>query len=1007
MNNIEELLEDLNPKQREAATKIDGKYLVLAGAGSGKALVNGSKVQTPNGPTNIENLKIGDFVFGADGKACQVKGVFPQGQKQVYEVEFSDGSIVLCNDEHLWTYQTASMRSNARGWKTSSLREIMDNVPLKTKSGVYERFNVYIPMAEPVQYEKKQLPMHPYLLGALLGDGYLRQAGQMFSNPEKDVLLKVKNHLSEFGYTLKHISKNDYSIKMIENKVERHKKQYFSQTLFDLGLLGSKSNTKFIPSIYKLSSIEDRIALLRGLIDTDGHFTVSQYEYSTSSEQLSKDVKELAQSLGLSVLCTTKDSPSYSYLGESKVGMKNYRLFIKMSSAFQKLHSSDKHESKWKMGQSVARRTIRAIRETNEFAEMTCISVNNEDELFLTDNFIVTHNTRVLTKRIAYLTMIGVKPWEIVAISFTRKASNEIIERVKDMIGETALDVNMGTFHSLCMRILIKNQGALGMSNMTILDETEAKKIIFDIAMTYGFVTEDAQYEIKGSIDRWGNEGWTSADVRAKGNVPKDMIDIFEEYSSFKRSVGYVDFNDILSLTSELFRIRPDILEAYSSKYKYIMVDEVQDTNNVQFRLLQQLSSYHQNYVIFGDDLQCVYSFRGSNIDNMMNIRKFDKDVQTILLEQNYRSSDNIVKASNGFIANNKKQLEKISYTDNDDGAPIFIYDSVDETKEADFVVAMIEGLVKTKGASYDDFAVLYRSNYQSRNIEFAFSRVGIPYGVVGGSEFYERDEVKTLVSYLRALDNEMDDLAYNRILNKPKRGLGDASLNRIKMYASTGNIPFSKAMEHIADIDKINKPSKAKILDIVNMIQKGREIARRPNASVVELLRYIILETKFMDQYDTDRSAHVECIQNIQELWNVANSFDTREHEDLEEGQTILTQFLTETALYVKPTDKEEQAVVSLTTAHSAKGLEYKYVFVIGVQAGTFPSRLSQSDADYEEERRLFYVSMTRAKDILFLSFNRKRYVRGQTVDSGPSRFIGEIPSQYVRYLGVKKQEE
>ena len=462
----------------------------------------------------------------------------------------------------------------------------------------------------------------------------------------------------------------------------------------------------------------------------------------------------------------------------------------------------------------------------------------------------------------------------------------------------------------------------------------------------------------------------------------------------------------------EACNVMPECMEVLeydksNSKGNYSTIIDVSSVQEETMVYGLSIEKYH-NYVADGIlTHNCVYSFRGSNIDNMMNIRKFDKDVQTILLEQNYRSSNNIVKASNGFIANNKKQLEKISYTDNDDGAPIFIYDSVDETKESDFVVAMIEGLVKTKGASYDDFAVLYRSNYQSRNIEFAFSRVGIPYGVVGGSEFYERDEVKTLVSYLRALDNEMDDLAYSRILNKPKRGLGDASLNRIKMYASTGNIPFSKAMEHIADIDKINKPSKAKILDIVSMIQKGREIARRPNASVVELLRYIILETKFMDQYDTDRSAHVECIQNIQELWNVANSFDTREHEDLEEGQTILTQFLTETALYVKPTDKEEQAVVSLTTAHSAKGLEYKYVFVIGVQAGTFPSRLSQSDADYEEERRLFYVSMTRAKDILFLSFNRKRYVRGQTVDSGPSRFIGEIPSQYVRYLGVKKQEE
>jgi len=613
--------------------------------------------------------------------------------------------------------------------------------------------------------------------------------------------------------------------------------------------------------------------------------------------------------------------------------------------------------------------------------------------------------TRVLTTRIAYLIEIGIKPWEIVGISFTKKAANEIKERVQSVVGEDALDVNMGTFHSLCMRILLKNQAALGMNNVTILDDFESKKVIYDIAMTYGYMSDDSIYEIKSSIDRWGNEGWNSEDVRAQENVPKDIVDIFEEYSAFKRTVGYVDFNDILSLTSELFRVRPDILELYSSKYKYIMVDENQDINNIQFKLLTQLSSYHKNFMMLGDDLQCIYSFRGSNINNMMDIRTYDPEIKTILLEQNYRSSKTIVEASNGFISNNKKQLEKVSYTANDVGSPVFVYDSLDESREAEFVVNAIEGLIKQKGMDYSDFAVLYRANALSRNIEFAFGRAGIPYSVVGGTEFYERDEIKTIVCLLRAVDNDMDDLAFERIINKPKRGIGETTINRIKMYATEANIPFSKAMEHIEDIPKVNKPTKAKIKSLTALIAKARDLMEQEGQNMNALLRFLILQTHFMEQYDVDKTKDIERIENIQELWNVAIAFDQKEHEALTEGQTVLTQFLTETALYTKGEDKAAQSRVTLTSVHSSKGLEFNSVFVIGVQAETFPSYRSKTDEAYEEERRLMYVAMTRAEKHLFLSFNRRKYVRGEMKNIGPSHFIGEIPEQYVRYLGTKPQ--
>ena len=903
--------------------------------------------------------------------------------------------------------------------------------------------------------------------------------------------------------------------------------------------------------------------------------------------------------------------------------------------------------------------------------------------------------TAVLTKRVSYLIALGISPWEIVAVTFTKKAANEIRERVQKEIGESALDVNMGTFHSLCMRILLSNQKALGMNNLTILDEGEAKKIIADIAMTQGYIAENDIRDIQSILDGWSNEGWAPEDVATKPNVVPSILAIYEEYVQFKRLVGYIDFNDILSLTAKLFRIRPDILEKYSRKFRYILVDECQDLNNVQMLILQQLSSYHQNYMLIGDDLQCqpagtkvlmvdgtekniedvvkgdklvsymsgdsrkftsttkatsrswnargyevlatsshdvekvitiatetgkvssyapnhiayvrfknetdrwityvmgnekgqyrvgkttlfttgkhvysgirnrmhqekcthawilgsfeskqeawfteqiaavqfgipqitfqlnkvdysetfverlfasipnmderlknvlsffgrevdfpiavtsawrgtqsrhisktslftveasnimpdcmevleydandrkghyvtitdvtikkepttvyglsvegyhnyvadgilthncIYSFRGSNVNNIMSIREYDTDVQTILLEQNYRSSGTIVRASNAFISHNKNQLEKVSFTENDKGWPLYLYESTDETREADFIVATIKGLMKNHSYDYSDFAVIYRSNYLSRTVELALSMSGIPYDIVAGSEFYEREEIKTLVSYLRALDNPMDDLAYERILNKPKRGIGDTTINRIKLYATEAGIPFSKALEYVDDIPKINRPTKENIANFLNILTRGRNLVESKDAKVSDILNYIILSTHFMEQYDIERSADLDRIQNIQELKSVAINFDQREREELVEEQTVLTQFLTETALYVKE-DKEEdpQTKVSLTTAHSSKGLEYKCVFVIGVEAGIFPSRMVKDEEEFEEERRLFYVSMTRAKELLFISYNVNRYRQGQIIQNGPSRFLGEIPIEYIRHLGIK----
>lgn len=611
--------------------------------------------------------------------------------------------------------------------------------------------------------------------------------------------------------------------------------------------------------------------------------------------------------------------------------------------------------------------------------------------------------TFVLAKRVALLIKQGIPPWQIVAISFTKKAANELTERIVSMAGEKGLDVITGTFHSVCVRILLKHQAAIGMKNLTILDEKQASQSIEDIAMGYGYL-KDGTDEIKGHISKWGSRGLTPEDLVNHTSIPKDFVSIFSDYAAYKRSVGYIDFDDILTLTHKLFNERPDILREYAEKYRYIHIDETQDNSQVQFKIMLQLSSYHQNYFIVGDDLQSVYKFRGADISNIMEIRKVDPDVETILLERNYRSSKNIVEASNGFISHNKNQLEKVAYTENPEGPPIFVYMADDELRESEYVVEMIEGIMKDTSQSYtyEDIAVLYRSNFLSQNIEFALSSAGIPYDVKNGQNFYEREEIKTLVSYLRVLDNPMDDLAAEYIINRPKRGIGDTTVNRMKLYAAGVKAPLSIIFGHVEDIPKINKPTKVKVKNFSEFLAKGRELLQTAT-EVGPILHYVMSETGIMTQYNPDKTADVNRIENIWELWNVAKKFDFKEKEPLEEGQTILTQFLTETALYAKAEDDDQRGKVTLSTIHGSKGLEYSCVFIIGLQDGIFPSGRSKiSVPEYEEERRLMYVGMTRAKEILFLSHNKHRYVNGRTEPVRRSPFIEEIPSNYLKYIGI-----
>lgn len=609
--------------------------------------------------------------------------------------------------------------------------------------------------------------------------------------------------------------------------------------------------------------------------------------------------------------------------------------------------------------------------------------------------------TFVLLKRIEYLISLGVKPYEIVAFTFTNKVAKEMKERMAESIGETALDVNISTIHSLCMRILLTHQNLLGYENMTVIDTDESAQVIKEISEKYGYMTKEGVAEVKRLIDFWGNKGLTAEEVRLENKYPNDMVDIYTEYGVFKKAVGYIDFNDILTLTNVLFTKFPEVLAIYANKYKHVLLDEAQDVNNLNVQLLYQLTSVHNNYMLFGDDFQAIYKFRGGDVQNIFDIRERDDEVNTILLERNFRSTKTIVKASNALIAHNKNQMEKVSYSENQDGSPIFIYDASDETREVDFIVEVIQGLVKAGTYTYSDFFVLYRSHFLSRVIEFGMSRAGVPYEVIGGLEFYERAEVKTLVAYMRALDNSLDDIAFERIINTPKRGIGQTTIDRLKMYASENQISFFKAMDFVEDIPKINKPTKKRIGDLVKMIKDGQQLALAEDTEVQDVFNYILNETKFLDQYDKDKTKDIEKIENINELWKVAQNFDIKDREDLVEGQSILNQFLTETALYAPDEDADRYDRVKLLTSHSSKGLEAPVVFVVGLEEGTFPSYRTETEEEHEEERRLFYVAMTRAEKLLFLTHNRKSYRRGQEINNRPSRYISEIPDEFKHQLG------
>ena len=607
--------------------------------------------------------------------------------------------------------------------------------------------------------------------------------------------------------------------------------------------------------------------------------------------------------------------------------------------------------------------------------------------------------TRVLTNRIAWLIEEkGVNPWNIMAITFTNKAAGEMRDRVDRMVGFGADSVWVATFHSTCVRILRRYIDRLGYgTNFTIYDSDDQKSLMKDICKRLQIDTKVLKertllnYISAAKDELMGPEEY-KLNAQADYNKRKTAL-VYEEYQRQLKQNNALDFDDLIFKTVELFQHCGDVLDYYQERFRYIMVDEYQDTNTAQFQLVSMLASKYQNLCVVGDDDQSIYKFRGANIGNILNFEKFFPDTKVIKLEQNYRSTQNILDAANAVIANNQGRKMKSLWTANGSGDKVVYRQFLSGYEEAEYIAGDINKKVQQGRFDYKDCAVLYRTNAQSRLFEEKFLLSNIPYKIIGGINFYARKEIKDLLAYLKTIDNARDDLAVRRIINVPKRGIGATTIARIQDYAALNGLSFYDALRKAREIPGIGR-SAAKTEPFVTFIQTFR--SKQEFFSVTELLNDIIEQTgyvKELEAEDTDEAR--ERIENINELISKAAAY-----EETEENVT-LSGFLEEVALVADIDSMDEGgSKVLLMTLHSAKGLEFPNVYLAGMEDGLFPSYMSITADDpdeVEEERRLCYVGITRAMQELTLTGAQMRMVRGETHYSKISRFVKEIPEELL----------
>lgn len=608
--------------------------------------------------------------------------------------------------------------------------------------------------------------------------------------------------------------------------------------------------------------------------------------------------------------------------------------------------------------------------------------------------------TGALTVRIAHLLESGVKPWNILAITFTNKAAKEMRERVLKLVKEGAEDIWISTFHSTCVRVLRREIHHLDYDGQfSIYDANDQEKLMREVFKQLDYSTTDKSFSVKGAMSIISSlkEEMIPWEDYLKNADPSDLkasrvAKVYRAYQKRLKENNALDFDDLIYKTVLLFRNHPEVLEKYQDRFKYIMVDEYQDTNTSQYELVYMLASKYKNLCVVGDDDQSIYGWRGANIRNILEFEKDFPNTVVIKLEQNYRSTKKILDAANAVIQNNQTRKDKALWTENDGGSILHIYKAENEYDESRFVGERIEEIVK-EGRAYKDLAVLYRTNAQSRAVEDQFVRKGIPYRIVGSTRFYDRKEIQDILSYLKVLANPADTIALRRIINVPRRGIGETSIDKLETFAEGNNISLFDALARLDEITEL-KTRVSKFRDFYEIITSLQRDAK--DLSAAELIDTVVKRSgyfQFLMNEGTDEA--LSRIQNIDEFVNKAVEYDKTNPEGGLPG------FLEEVALVADIDSYEagEDAVV-LMTLHSAKGLEFPYVFMIGMEEGMFPTFravMYGGEKDIEEERRLCYVGITRAREELFMTHAKSRMQHGITQYNPPSRFLKEVPQDLV----------
>ncbi len=604
--------------------------------------------------------------------------------------------------------------------------------------------------------------------------------------------------------------------------------------------------------------------------------------------------------------------------------------------------------------------------------------------------------TKVLTHKIAYLMQEkNVKPWSILAITFTNKAANEMKERVENLVGDVAKDMWIGTFHSICVRILRRYIDRIGFtSSFIIFDSSDQRTLVKQCLKQLNI--DDKMLNDRAVLSEISNAKNEMLEpdaykLRTNNEIRKETIaKVYELYQKRLRENNAIDFDDIINYTIRILSENPDVLEYYSNKFEYVLVDEYQDTNKAQFTLVSILAALHGNITVVGDNDQGIYSFRGADITNILNFEKDFPGTKIIKLEQNYRCTQNILDAANAVIKNNETKYEKKLWTENGKGGMITVFRGNDEYDEANFIVENINKLRREEYMTYNDFAILYRMNSQSRSIEDILRRENVPYKIIGGLKFYERKEIKDTIAYLRLIQNPSDNLSLTRIINEPKRGIGKTSLDNVQQIAMQSETSMYDVIKR-ADEFGLNRVF-ANSREFVSQIEELR--AKKDNIKISDLIKETLNKTGYTKALEDEDTTEAETrLENIEEFLTVAMEFEEQMAEN------SLEEFLEGITLSSDLDNADDQEdSVTLMTLHSAKGLEFPVVFLVGMEEGIFPGYKSIGEPkELEEERRLCYVGITRAKQNLFISCARQRTIFGSTSCNQVSRFVKEIPKELM----------